>query len=240
MDIKYVATAPARWEKKEWITFSLAALGTGAIALLDKPVWDIMRRNQSRTMDDIADVAAEVGGVYSLAALLPFYVAGEVSGDARMKRVALDGWASSLIAAGMISPALKLVASRSAPKDNEGTYRFRPFTYRFQFSGGPQSFPSGHAAQAFAIASVITSHYEEPWVSLAAYGIASITSSARLYQGVHFVSDLAAGTLIGIAVGKAVVRFNEKLRKEKREGQIFFAPFMIPGGAGVSLTLRID
>ncbi len=238
-DTKYVLTAPVRWEMKQWLTFSVATLGVGAVTLLDRPVWNFMRRNQTPTTDKVANIAAHVGG-YSTALLVPFYVAGEVFGDIRAKKVALDIGASSLIAAGIISPALKFIAGRSAPKENEGTYTFRPFSYRLQLSGGPQSFPSGHATQTFTIAAVVASHYEELWVKIAAYGFATITSVPRIYQGVHFMSDFAAGALIGTAVGITVVHFNEKWRKEKRQPKVTLLPFAGPREAGLALTIRLD
>jgi membrane-associated phospholipid phosphatase len=238
-DTKYVLTSPTRWGARQWMTFSVATLGVGAVALLDKPVWNLMRRNQTGTIDKVADIAANIGG-YSTALFVPFYVAGEVFGDIRAKKVALDIGASSLIGAGIISPLLKFVAGRSAPRENEGTYTFRPFSYRLQLSGGPQSFPSGHAAQTFTIAAVISSHYKDLWVRIAAYSFATVTSIPRIYQGVHFISDFAAGVIIGTVVGTTVVHFNEKWRKEKRQPRVVLLPFANSQGAGLALTIRLD
>lgn len=120
-DSKYVLSSPARWGKKEWTIFSLAALGVGAVALLDKPVWDFMRRNHNDTFDHIADIASNIAGIESVAALLPFYIAGQASKNTNAIHTALDGWSASLIGGGLISPALKFIAGRKAPKDNEGT-----------------------------------------------------------------------------------------------------------------------
>lgn len=238
-DSKYVLTAPIRWEVKQWMTFSVAILGVGAVAVLDRPVWNLMRRNQTPTTDKVANVAAYVGE-YSTALFVPFYVAGEVFGDIRAKKVALDIGASSLIAAGIISPVLKFIAGRSAPKENEGTYTFHPFSYRLQLSGGPQSFPSGHATQTFTIAAVIASHYKELWVRIAAYSFATMTSVPRIYQGVHFISDFAAGALLGTLVGITVVHFNEKWRKEKRQPKVTLLPFASLREVGLALTIRLD
>jgi membrane-associated phospholipid phosphatase len=239
-DTTYVLTSPARWEKKDWTIFSLAALGVAAVALLDKPVWDFMRRNQTDALDRIADLGSDITGIESVALLAPFYIVGEVSKNTKAIHTALDGWAVSLIGGGIISPALKFIAGRRAPRDNEGTYTFNPFSYGFQMSGGAQSFPSGHAIQSFGIASVIASHYEEPWVKVTAYTIAALGSSARLYQGVHFISDFTAGAIIGTVVGRTVVHFNEKRRKEKREETVFLTPFVRPGFIALGVTLRLE
>ncbi len=239
-DTAHVLTSPGRWKKKEWLTFALAAGVVGGAAFLDKPVWETMKRNRSAGADRAAHVLEEFGGFTSLAATIPFYIAGEVNDDAKAKAVALDGLAASMISAGIISPALKFIAGRRAPRDDEGTFSFRPFTYGFQISGGAQSFPSGHAAQAFALGSVIAAHYDETWIKAAAYGIASLAGLSRVYQGVHFMSDFTAGALIGTAVGHAVVRFNDKRRAQKKERSIFVVPFLAPGTVGVTLIINID
>ena len=237
-DIAEVFTSPARWERKEWTVFSAAIIGIGSLALLDRLVWDFMRRNRSNPADNVAGVLSDIGGVYSVGLLVPFYVAGLVWDNEKAVSVALDAWSASLIAAGMIAPALKFVAGRSAPDADKGTYDFHPFSWSFQFSGGPQSFPSGHAAQGFAIASVIASHYREPWIKALAYGVASPTSTARLYQGEHFLSDWAAGALIGTFVGTTVVHYNEKRRAAKKEPAFYVMPFLISGGGGLAIIFK--
>ncbi|MDO4762244.1 MAG: phosphatase PAP2 family protein [Corynebacterium sp.] len=62
------------------------------------------------------------------------------------------------------------------------------------------SFPSGHAAAATACAVVVwigmrgTTHR---WVSVAAGVLALCIATSRLYVGVHWLSDVIAGALIG-------------------------------------------
>lgn len=234
-DTKFVLTAPARWEKQEWVTFSIATLGVAAVSLLDKPAWDLAKRNQTSTADNIATIVEKAGGGYSLAVPVAFYIAGEISENQKAKVVALDGLSASMIAGGIIHPTLKFLVGRSSPKDEEGTYRFSPFSFSL-----PQSFPSGHATQSFALASVISTHYPDLWVKITAYSIASLVSLARAYEGEHFVSDWAAGALIGTVVGNTVVWFNEKLRKEKKEQSVFIMPFFGRGAVGLNLAVRID
>jgi undecaprenyl-diphosphatase len=58
------------------------------------------------------------------------------------------------------------------------------------------SFPSGHAANAFAGAFVL-SRFTAP--ALAWWVLAGAIAYSRLYLGVHYPSDVAAGALVGIA-----------------------------------------
>jgi undecaprenyl-diphosphatase len=59
------------------------------------------------------------------------------------------------------------------------------------------SFPSGHAANAFAGAMVLSRFAAAP--ALAWWVLAGAIAYSRLYLGVHYPSDVAAGALVGIA-----------------------------------------
>ncbi len=67
------------------------------------------------------------------------------------------------------------------------------------------SFPSGHAAFFFALSTVIYAHDKR--AGLAFFLASAVVSFARVAAGVHYYSDVAAGALIGIAVGYAVLKF---------------------------------
>lgn len=64
----------------------------------------------------------------------------------------------------------------------------------------PHSFPSGHAARAFLIA-ILTLGLGPPWLALILCVWAPLVSLARVAMGVHYVSDVAAGALLGIMMG---------------------------------------
>jgi undecaprenyl-diphosphatase len=63
------------------------------------------------------------------------------------------------------------------------------------------SFPSGHALNAFAIASVIALAY--PVAALPAFVIAASVAASRVVLGLHWLSDVVAGSLIGVLIGGA-------------------------------------
>jgi len=66
--------------------------------------------------------------------------------------------------------------------------------------------------QVFAVISVIATSYEDPWVSVVAYGAGAVGAWARLERGKHFPTDIVAGAIIGTAVGRSVVHLNRKIR----------------------------
>ncbi len=63
----------------------------------------------------------------------------------------------------------------------------------------PHSFPSGHAARAFLIAALATL-LGPGWLAAILWVWAPLVALARVAMGVHYLSDIAAGTLLGILV----------------------------------------
>jgi undecaprenyl-diphosphatase len=84
---------------------------------------------------------------------------------------------------------------------------------------GSYGFPSNHACNAFAGATVL-GLAETPllWPAMAA---AALVAYSRVYVGVHFPADAAAGALLGLLIGGAVgaglVRFGRLSRSSKKK-----------------------
>ncbi len=86
---------------------------------------------------------------------------------------------------------IKLIVRRRRPEGEwGGIYR----------NTDPHSFPSGHAARAFLIA-VLASGLGPLWLALLLWVWAPLVSLARVAMGVHYVSDVVAGAVLGILIG---------------------------------------
>lgn len=72
----------------------------------------------------------------------------------------------------------------------------------------PHSFPSGHAARAFLIA-VIGSALGPEWLGILLWIWAPLVALARVAMGVHYLSDVLAGSLLGIVVDVVGLQFYE-------------------------------
>lgn len=232
-DVQYVLSAPARWDKDDWRTLGWASLTVvGTAVVLDDHVRTVMREHNDGNNQFMLQIE-RLGSEYAWGVLGGFYLAGSLTDDQRSVSVAQDGLTASFIASGLITPAIKFTAGRSRPNDNGGTdntFTFKPFS-------GAASFPSGHTTEAFALASVISAHYDEsPWVGWASYTLAGLVGLARSYHGGHYASDVVAGAMIGTLVGKTVVAHNQP----QRGGQTLVLPLAGEGLIGVQLVGMLD
>ena len=224
LDTKEVFTAPARWDTRDWLLFGGIAAGIGTVAAFDQDIERQIRGARNNTVTNIFDNAQPLGNEYAIGIVGTFYIYGEFFKDPRAKTTALDAISATAIASGLVTNSTKYVIGRGRPTDGHGAYNFRPFS-------GQDSFSSGHTTEAFALASVITEHYNAPWVQVTCYGLASTVGYARLNNNRHWPSDVLAGATIGTFVGKTVVHFNKKHR------QVSIQPIVGPDIRGAQMSM---
>lgn len=92
---------------------------------------------------------------------------------------------------------LKRVSHRSRPFVEQNiTLRVSPTTA--SALGNNSSFPSGHAANAFMIATLLAEWLRRKRYYL--YGMAALVALSRVYLGVHYPSDVLVGGCLGFAI----------------------------------------
>jgi undecaprenyl-diphosphatase len=64
-------------------------------------------------------------------------------------------------------------------------------------SADPYSFPSGHTAGAFALATMLSLRYPKPYVYVPAFIWAGMVGYGRVYNGLHYPSDVLGGAVVG-------------------------------------------
>lgn len=87
--------------------------------------------------------------------------------------------------------AIKFTVRRQRPPGEWGAI------YR---STDPHSFPSGHAARA-ALLAVVALNFGPAWFGWLLLLWAPLVAAARVVMGMHYLSDVIAGALIGLAAG---------------------------------------
>jgi membrane-associated PAP2 superfamily phosphatase len=107
--------------------------------------------------------------------------------------------------AAVVDLAMKAITRRKRPSDVPPGGDF----HNTFFNGGKSpfkgsAFPSGHAAGAFSVATVIASRYHNHrWIPWVMYGMATAISFSRVTTTAHFPSDV----FLGAALGYTITRF---------------------------------
>src|SRR5664280_1177184 len=193
-DQKAIWTSPfhmTRQDAQWWLTFgaivgvAVATDHRGSQQLPNTP-------DQRRFSRDLS----QVGAAYALIPVLGgFYVTGVLAKNPKLRGTGLLG-GEAVVDALVVSEVLKLATRRQRPLEGDGGGHF--------FHGG-DSFPSGHAIESFALASVIAHRWrQKKAIVIAVYGLATVVSASRFSGQKHFASDIVVGGVMGWFIGRHV------------------------------------
>ncbi|MGA2270749.1 MAG: phosphatase PAP2 family protein [Bryobacteraceae bacterium] len=194
VDQKAIWTSPFHMTRKDaqwWLTFG-AVVGV-AVATDRRSSQQLPNTpDQRRFSRDLS----QVGAAYTLIPILGgFYVSGVLAKSAKLRGTGLLG-GEAVADALIVSEVLKFATGRQRPLEGDGGGHF--------LHGGG-SFPSGHAIESFALASVIAHRWRhKKAVVIAAYGLATLVSASRFSGQKHFASDIVAGGVMGWFIGRHV------------------------------------
>jgi membrane-associated phospholipid phosphatase len=191
--------------------------GAGLASRLDNSTQNFF--GPTRRAEDFGQYGQKLGGAAfvapTAAALL---ILGHSSSDPRFRGVSYD-MAQAFVVNGLYTTVLKAAVGRERPDGSNNL-----------------SFPSGHASNAFAWATVANHHYGAK-VGIPAYALAGLIGVSRLESNAHHLSDVVAGAALGVIVGRSVVRQDgETLR---RKATISVMPMTDASGSGLGAGLSI-
>ncbi len=203
--------SPFYFNKKEWlITGSLA--GAGLLAWnYDEEIQSFMNGLYNKALSNTGEYFLEpLGGGYATVPILAtIWLFSYTNDNSKLTHFALQG-AKAYIIARAISYVPKYLAQRERPGDQEFFNKNAWHGPSFQVKH--TSFPSGHAASAFALASVISHEFSDKrWVAPLSYTAAGIVSFSRVYRNKHWASDMIAGCAIGLLTGFAINKMPDRL-----------------------------
>ncbi|WP_308365280.1 MULTISPECIES: phosphatase PAP2 family protein [unclassified Streptomyces] len=204
----------------------------GAVAQWDRQLFDVVARRHWPGADRVLPRlgrAANHGVLWGGAA-----AAIGVLGSARARKAALCGAASLALASATINTVGKWSVRRPRPL-LEGVPAVRQLVTQPQTT----SFPSGHAASAFAFTAGLA--LESPGWGAAMAPVAVSVAFSRVYTGVHYPSDVMAGAALGVAAGFVVRRLARDAREARAvpgdERKAAGAP-ALPDGAGLTVVVN--
>jgi membrane-associated phospholipid phosphatase len=166
---------------------------TGILIANDESVAHQVSPSWHNTSINISDA-----GVYGLgAAAGGIFVSGLFTHDEHAIDTGIRS-AEASVDSVILYAAMKAILARQRPYTGEGEGKL--------FSGNwtAGSFPSGHATLAWTLATVMAREYPNWPMRLLMYGVATAVSTTRVTGGVHFPSDVFAGSVIGFGVGTYV------------------------------------
>jgi len=106
--------------------------------------------------------------------------------------------AGGTVGLALVVLAIKFTIRRRRPEGNWGAI------YR---NTDPHSFPSGHAART-AMLAIIAFGAGPLWLGIMLCVWALLVSLARVWMGVHYLSDILAGILLGILAGVVILQMS--------------------------------
>ena len=191
---------------KHWVPTLAITGATAALIATDKYTTPYFRNHQGQ-LDDVNDVFdAYITSAEVIAVPASLMIAGYARHDGYQVDTAIlcgEAYADSAI----VDLAMKAVTRRKRPI---GVPVGGSYDDTF-FSGGQSpfhgsSFPSGHAAGVFSVATVVASRYRNhKWVPWLAYSFATAISFSRVTTSAHFPSDVFVGAALGYTVTKYAV-----------------------------------
>lgn len=146
----------------------------------------INRRMSHRYLDNIMSKATNLGGgVFSTFLVLILILIGS------SRHIGFEALVALSLSQIIVHP-LKMILSRERP------YKIIEQLNTFGINLKDYSFPSGHTTASFSIATTIAINI--PRLSILVFTIAIIVGISRIYLGVHYPTDVAAGIILGVVI----------------------------------------
>lgn len=156
---------------------------------LDVNLLKSINQTESDFKNDYSNAVTKTVKVYSLAAPTGIFVAGLLKHDKKMQK---DGavMMAGFIGSAIITQGMKRIIQRDRP------YLTHPFIVKRTETSG-YSMPSGHTSSAFYTSTYLCILFPKWYVIVPASLYAVSAGYARMYQGMHYPTDVFAGAILG-------------------------------------------
>ena len=182
---------------------------------VDQYLLELINRHAIPGFDGFFRVSTHFGSVaFWLAAFAAYSLVGK-------KKLIAAIFILALLFGTVINEDIKNIVQRERPEGAIVGAALTPVNY---------SFPSQHAQTAFMLAALATALLGIKY-GLFAYIFAGYVALSRMYLGVHYLTDVAAGAVIGIVIGELAMLalyFNGVTKKTGLTGRIIQLAGIVP------------
>jgi membrane-associated phospholipid phosphatase len=229
-----LAASPFNFTSNDWLKTGAFVLATGLAFSLDPSIKDAVNQQQNSTLDNTTSFSEKYGRI-SYAGIFAggMYLTGKIIGDNNISTTGRMLVESILYSSAVVS-LMKYTVGRARPYANEGPSD----AFEFHFNEDHFSFPSGHTAIAFTVSTVLSRRIDNPFATIALYGLAGFTGYQRIYDDKHWFSDVFVGAAIGYFIGNNIVDSEENRNYSNFLSNVSVMPAVSSRGAG--LNLHVD
>jgi membrane-associated phospholipid phosphatase len=148
-----------------------------------------LNEKQTAFKTNFCKIDAQSVTVFNIGAPVGVFAVGLIKHNKELQKDALY-MAGAFVVSSVVTNVTKQAVKRKRP------FEEYPFITKLG-EGGGYSFPSGHTSAAFTTATSLSLYFPKWYVIIPSYLWASSVAYARVYQGVHYPSDVLAGALVG-------------------------------------------
>jgi len=231
--IGYSYTRPLHWKGKQWKTFGATMAGTGILYIFDEETSEFSINQKEGIPRFIRDYGTKFGSPqYNYMFTGGLYLTGLLTKNTKLRRTGVLLVASAT-SAGLLQQLTKSLVGRARPVSGKTKDTFDPFNSSRDY----HTFPSGHTMLAFTNAYAIAKQFRNPWVKASIYSVGLVPGISRLWDGEHWLTDVALGVAISIFTVESIDRYLDGRYSEKyneHEKKVSWNLNFAPGQLGVT------
>ena len=212
-DIWHIWSSPARLNSDGARALGMVAAGTGAVMLVDEPIYRWLQENpdspvlivfkpfrENSPLSLLGRTFVLIGGGLAMFGL------GNAFGSDGLQEAGM-GCASAAASATVARGVMNHIIGRTRPRFQKGAFEFE-FFHR---DWNKRSLPGGHAAHIMSCVALWNERFDLGVAEPLLYATAAGVGWARVIDGAHWPSDTFIGQAYGYAIGKGIAdRYAER------------------------------
>lgn len=253
-----VTNVPGDWVKWYNITFRSDKIGeyaaiagiTGVLMATDNQTYQTQKKwdKESATVSSVSNFITDFGQGDAQAAVASAYLLyGLTFDDNRSLRTGTE-IVQAILSGGIVVQLIKHVTGRESPFVSTapgGVWRFFPnqFDYAKRVPHY-DAFPTGHLCTSISTVVVVAENYPQiTWIRPVGYVIVGAIGVTMVNIGIHWYSDYPLGLALGYTFGMIAAHpegYDVANFGKDESHALSVQPTLIPGGAGIKMSLNLN